>query len=175
MQSHKFGFSLEYMSLDTSDLMGGIKDSQADFVVEYFDEQAETLQSNKHSTAFQTNTTQYVPLCMHSLQTCTGEEAAVQHDKQKEIQPYWMTLTQKVSTLKNAKKTTMPMHTTFSYSGPDDTVDDLDFSLFLSHEDIQYDVLGDLSSDDDEIAIDVSDCVELEQCCIVRFAKEGCK
>ena len=61
------------------------------------------------------------------------------------------------------------MHTTFSYSGPDD----LDFSLFLSHENIQYDVLGDLSFEDDDIAIDVSDCVELEQCCIVWFAKEG--
>ena len=41
--------------------------------------------------------------------------------------------------------------------GPDDTVD-LDFSLFQSHEDILYDALGDLSFDEDDIAIDGSDC-----------------
>ena len=67
-------------------------------------------------------------------------------------------------------------HYTFNlYPGPDNTVDDLDFSLFQSHEDILYDVLGDLSFDEDDIAIDVSDCKELEERCIARFAQEGCK
>lgn len=36
----------------------------------------------------------------------------------------------------------------YFYSGPDDTVDDLDFSLFQSYNDVLYDVLGDLSFDD---------------------------
>ncbi len=67
------------------------------------------------------------------------------------------------------------MHTTFSYSGPDDTVDDLDFTLFQSHEDILYDALGDLSFEDDDVVIDVSDRAELEERCIARFAQEGCK
>ena len=39
-------------------------------------------------------------------------------------------------------------------------VDDLDFSLFQSHEDILYDALGDLSFEDDNIVID---CEEREE------------
>ena len=35
-----------------------------------------------------------------------------------------------------------------------DPVDDLDFSLFQSHEDILYDALGDLSFEDDDIHSD---------------------
>ena len=49
------------------------------------------------------------------------------------------------------------------------------FSLFQSHEDILYDVLGDLSFDDDDVVIDVSDCAGLEECCIAHFSQEGCK
>ena len=61
-----------------------------------------------------------------------------------------------------------------SYSGPDDTVDNLDFSLFQSHDDILCDVLGDLSFKHD-VVIDVSDSAELEERCIARFSQEGCK
>jgi hypothetical protein len=60
-------------------------------------------------------------------------------------------------------------------SGPDDTVDDLDFSLFRSYDDVLYDALGDLSFDDDDTVIDISDDAELEEHCIARFAKRGCK
>ena len=44
----------------------------------------------------------------------------------------------------------------YFYSGPDDTVD-LDFSHFRLYDDVLYDALGDLSFDDDNIVIDVSD------------------
>ena len=51
----------------------------------------------------------------------------------------------------------------YYYSGPDDTVNDLDFSLFQSYEDVLYDTLGDLPFDDDDIVIDVSDCAEVKE------------
>ena len=61
----------------------------------------------------------------------------------------------------------------YFYSGPDDTVDDLDFSLFRSYDNVLYDALGDLSFDDDNIVIDVSDCAEMEEHSIARFARGG--
>ena len=63
----------------------------------------------------------------------------------------------------------------YFYSGPDDTVNDLDFSLFRSYDDVLYDALGDLSFDDDNTVIDVSDCAEMEEHSIARFAKGGYK
>ena len=51
-------------------------------------------------------------------------------------------------------------------------VDDLDFSLFQSHEDILYDALGDLFFDEDDIAIDISDCIELEECCVAQLLRK---
>ena len=54
-------------------------------------------------------------------------------------------------------------------------MDDLDFSLFRSYDDVLYDALGDLSFDDDNIIIDVSDCAEMEEHSITWFAKVGCK
>lgn len=57
----------------------------------------------------------------------------------------------------------MNIRYTFIHPGPDDTVDDLDFSLFQSHEDILYDALADLSFDDDDVVINISDCIEQEE------------
>ena len=56
-------------------------------------------------------------------------------------------------------------------TAPDDTVDELDFSLFTSSE-LDYDDLANLSLDepDMELVIDISDAQELEERSIARFA-----
>ena len=60
-------------------------------------------------------------------------------------------------------------------SAPDDTVQDLDFSLFDSHDDNLYDALADLSFEDEDVVIDVSDQPDLEEHSIHEFATKGCK
>ena len=62
-------------------------------------------------------------------------------------------------------------------TAPDDTVDELDFSLFTSSE-FSYDALADLSltfdDSDMEVVIDISDSREMEERSIARFAQDGC-
>ena len=65
----------------------------------------------------------------------------------------------------------------YQQTAPDDTVDELDFSLFMSSE-FSYDALADLSLilDDSgmEVVIDISDSREMEERSNARFAQGGC-
>ena len=54
----------------------------------------------------------------------------------------------------------------------------ISISLFFSHTTrscTMHDALAELSFEDDDTVVDVGDCAEIEERCIARFAREGCK
>ena len=46
--------------------------------------------------------------------------------------------------------------------------------MFQSYDDLLYDSLADLSFESDDVVLDVSDALELEEYCVTRFASAGC-
>ena len=69
-------------------------------------------------------------------------------------------------------------HTTIVYvTGPDDTGDELNFSVFMS-SDFWYDDIADFSltleNSDEEVVINISNACEVGEYSIAQFAERGC-
>ena len=46
--------------------------------------------------------------------------------------------------------------------------------MFQSYDDLPYNSLADLSFESDDVVLDISDVLELEECYVTRFASAGC-